>query len=116
MATTITERQAQIAAERLTYTGEPTPRMQKAAKLIESGKASDFTKPAAKAYHEAGLPVEAAMAQAGYGARYIEGSAKTFPGVLVNAGLISDDKAKTVTPEPASAPPVKTSKERETIR
>lgn len=115
MTIALTEHQAQIALERAAYTGEPTARMKKAAALL-SGKASDFKKPEALAEFKAGHVVAAAMLESGYGRRFVEGNAKSFPAVLVNAGLLGEAEAETVTPAPAPAAPVKTTKERETIR
>lgn len=116
MTIALTERQAQLALERLAYTGEPTTRMKRAAELIQTGKKADFKKDAALAEFEAGNRVAAAMLEVGYGRLYVEGSAKSFPGVLVNAGLISDDKAEALTPEPAPVKPVKNTKDKETIQ
>lgn len=98
MAQTTTLQQDRIIAERLAYTGEPSERLQKAAKLINSGKG-----------------VEEAMREAGYGKRYIAGSAKTFPGVLASAGLLDEKKAAKLTPAVKPEIPAATT-ERETIR
>lgn len=98
MALASTPAQDRVSLDRAAYTGEPTARMKKAAALLSGGAS-----------------VEAAMEEAGYGRLYIAGSAKTFPGVLVAAGLIDEKKAAKVTPaaEPAKAP---AKREVETIR
>jgi len=116
MTISVTERQAQIALERATYTGEPTARMRRAAELIKGATKGGYKNPEAKAEHEAGNLVAAAMLEAGYGRLYVEGSAKTFPGVLVNAGLLDETKAEDLTPEPEPVKPVKHTKEKETIQ
>lgn len=100
MASAITRQQEQIAAEKEAYTGEPTKRQKAAAALISGGKA-----------------IEAAMAEAGYGKRFIVGHAKTFAGVLASCGLLTEAKAKKATPPaPVPAAAVPTTSERETIR
>ena len=93
-----TPAQDRIAAERAVYTGEPTARMKAAAAAIASGK-----------------DVAEAMSSAGYGAKFVVGHAKTFPGLLLAAGLIDEKKATKVTPAPKGAIPAATT-ERETIR
>ena len=98
MALASTPAQDRVAAERAAYTGEPSARLQKAAKLINGGKG-----------------VEEAMAEAGYGKRYIAGSASAFPGVLAAAGLLDEKKAAKLTPAPKPEIPAATT-ERETIR
>lgn len=100
MTQAITRQQAQIAAEREAYTGEPTKRQRAAAAAVNAGKA-----------------IEAAMADAGYGKRFIAGHAKTFSGVLASCGLLTEAKAKKATPPaPVPAAAVPTTSERETIR
>ena len=99
MAQAITRQQAQIAAQKEAYTGEPTARQKAAAAAINAGKS-----------------VEAAMTEAGYGKRFIVGHAKTFPGVLASCGLLTEAKAKKIAPTPAPAPVAPVTSERETIR
>lgn len=100
MTQAITRQQAQIAAEKLTYTGEPTTRQRAAAAAVNAGKS-----------------IEDAMTAAGYGKRFIVGHAKSFAGVLASCGLLTDAKAKKVSPAPvpAAAAPTTTT-EREMIR
>ena len=98
MATAITPAQERVAAEKAAYTGEPSARLQKAAALINSGQS-----------------VEDAMKAAGYGKRYIAGSAKTFASVLARAGLLEEKKAKKLTPAPKPEV-IETPREMETIR
>jgi len=94
------ERALAVLAERAEYTGEPSPRLKAVAALINGGMA-----------------VEKAMAEVKppYGAKFIEGHAKTFGGVLVEMGLLTEAKAKKVTPPPSAAPAVVTTTERERI-
>lgn len=99
MTQAITRQQAQIAAEKEAYTGEPTKRQRAVAAAVNTGKA-----------------MEAAMADAGYGKRFIIGHAKTFAGVLASCGLLTEAKAKKATPAPVPAAAVPTTSERETIR
>lgn len=52
-----------------------------------------------------GMAVEQAMAEAGYGRKFIAGRAKAFPLFLAKAGLLTDTQAAkaigaTLTPEP----------------
>lgn len=98
MATALTPQQERIAAEKAEYTGEPSPRLQKAAGLVNSGKT-----------------IEEAMTAAGYGKRYIAGSSKTFASVLARAGLLEEKKAKKLTPAPKPEV-IETPREMETIR
>lgn len=116
MTLALTERQERLAADRRTYTGDPSARMTKAAELIKAGKGAKFVKAEAASLAKGGDLIHAALLEAGYGRRYAEHAAATFPGLLVSAGLLDEAAAAGVTP-PAPAPtPTKTTKERETIQ
>ena len=88
-----------VLAEKTKYTGEASPRLQAVAKLISGG-----------------MEVEAAMAavKPPYGAKFIDGHAHNFPGVLASMGLLTETKAaRLIRPAPpAQAPAV----DREVIR